>query len=258
MLSAAARQKKVIEVIYDKGNVEVSDLCKWFNISEMTARRDLAILDEKGIIRRVHGGATTNLGRSYEPPFLLRSSANIENKNRIARRAAEIIQSGSSIALDSGTTVLETVKHFRDKRNLTIVTSCLITASEVIKNFAVGSDIRLIISGGIVRANELSLVGSFPQTVYSNLHVDVAFLGTGGVHSEEGLTEFNLEDAEVKQSIIRCAKRRIVLADSSKFGVIALNHIAPLEKIDTIITDKQVALDMVDAIRNKGIEVIIC
>ena len=258
MLSAAARQNKIIEAIYDKGSVEVSDLCKLFNISEMTARRDLAILDEKGLIRRVHGGAITNLGRSYEPPFLLRSTANVENKKRIARRAAEMVYSGSSIALDSGTTVLEMISHFRDKRNLTIVSSCLVSAGEVIKNFAVGSDIRLIISGGIVRANELSLVGPFSQFVFNSLHVDIAFLGMGGVHPEEGLSEFNIEDAEVKKSIIQFAKRRIVLADSSKFGVTALNHVAPLQKVDIIITDNQAPPDMVDAIRNKGIEVIIC
>lgn len=130
-------------------------------------------------------------------------------------------------------------------------------ANEVLKTFVVGSDLRLIVSGGIVRQGEISLIGPYAKATYDVLHVDVAFLGIGGLHPENGLTEFNLDDTQVKKHIIRCAKKRIALVDSHKIGVTAMNQVAPIEALDMIITDKNANPEILESFRDKGIKIII-
>jgi DeoR/GlpR family transcriptional regulator of sugar metabolism len=252
-----ARRNKIVEYVNNKGSVGVDELCKQLNVSEMTVRRDLNILDRQGLLKRIHGGATANLGRCYEPPLFLRSMANVESKKKIGAAAADYVYNGSSVILDSGTTVASIIPNLLGKHNLTIVTSSLMIANEVLKTFVVGSDLRLIVSGGIVRQGEISLIGPYAQATYDVMYVDVAFLGIGGLHPENGLTEFNLDDTQVKKHIIRCAKKRIALADSHKIGVTAMNQVAPIEALDMIITDKNANPEILEYFRDKGIKIII-
>ena len=257
LVSAIERHDRIIEIVLEKGRIAVSDICKMFDVSEMTARRDLNDLERDGLLRRMHGGAVANLGRSYEPPFQIRASKNQEIKTAIGLKAAELIKDGDSIALDVGTTTLEIVPGLVGKRNLTIMTACLQVASRVVECMSLEQDARLILTGGIVRARELSMIGSIPQHTYGELHVDKAFIGIGGISLEEGLTEYNLEDAEIKQVLIRSALEKIVVADGSKFGVTTFGSVAPLSVIDKIVTDPSISPEMLSGLRNRGIEVIL-
>lgn len=251
------RRNEILEILRQEGKVTVKDLCERFRFSEMTIRRDLQYLDREGLLRRVHGGAISSLGRSYEPPFHLRSTDSSEAKQAIGRVAAGMIFDGDSIALDVGTTTLEIARAIRDKRNLTIITASLPIAYEIASTTSLNSDIRLILTGGIVRPGELSMIGHLANQAYREFHVDKAFIGVGGLNLEAGLTEYNLEDALVKRPLLNSANRKIVVADGSKFGRTTFVAIGPWSAIDTVITDEIAPVDMVQALRDMGIQVII-
>jgi len=256
-MNLAERQSKIVEMVMDQGAVTIADICQAFGVSDMTARRDLNELDRRGLLRRVHGGAVANFGRSYEPPFTTRATKQQEAKVLIGRRAAELIYDGDSVALDVGTTTLEIVPGLVGKKNLTIVTSCLQIANRVVDLLSLEVDARLILAGGIVRPRELSLIGALAENTYRDLHVDKAFLGIGGISLEDGLTEYNFEDAQIKKILIASAKEAIVVADGSKFGVTTFAGVAPLETVDMVVTDPSAPDAMLDRIRRIGVEVIV-
>jgi DeoR/GlpR family transcriptional regulator of sugar metabolism len=256
-MNAAERHSKIIELVVQNGRVTIPDICTLFDVSEMTARRDLNELDRRGLLRRVHGGAIADFGRSYEPSFQTRAVKNQSAKVAIGTKAAELVYDGDSIALDVGTTILEMVPGLRGKRNLTIVTSALQIAAKIVDQVSLEVDARLILTGGIVRPRELSMIGHIPERVYQDLHVDKAFIGIGGISLEDGFTEYNIEDTQIKQMLIRSARERIVVADGSKFGVTTLASVAPLTAVDKVVTDRSAPIDMIEQIRKKGIEVIL-
>lgn len=254
----AERQQKILELVLQNNGITIAEICETFAVSEMTARRDLQDLEREGLLRRVHGGAVNNQGRSYEPPLQLRSNEHSSRKQAIGMAAAAFVYDGDSIALDVGTTTLEIARALHGKRNLTVVTASLPIANEFISSFSLSGDIRLILTGGIVRAGEFSMIGEYAARTYSQLHVDKAFLGIGGISIEDGLTEYNLEDASVKRSILHSARRIIVVADGSKFGRTTFASVGSLSDIDIIITDSSAPTEMVNRLQEMGIEVVIC
>lgn len=164
-MNVVERHNKIVEIVLEKGRITIPDICEMFDVSEMTARRDLNELDRRGLLRRIHGGAIANLGRSYEPPFQIRATKNQEAKSAIGRKAAELIYDGDSIALDVGTTTLEIIHGLEGKRNLTIITNCLQIANLIVRTLSLETDARLILTGGIVRPRELSMIGALPEEV---------------------------------------------------------------------------------------------
>jgi DeoR/GlpR family transcriptional regulator of sugar metabolism len=202
-------------------------------------------------------GAAANLGRSYEPPFQTRATKNQPAKAAIGLKAAELIYDGDSIALDVGTTTLEVARGLAGKRNLTVVTNCLQIANLLVDILSLEVDARLILTGGIVRPRELSMIGNIPEQVYQDFHVDKAFIGIGGISLEDGLTEYNIEDTQIKRMLLKSAREKIVVADSSKFGLTTFATAGPLTAVDKIVTDANAPADMVDEIRKIGVEVIV-
>lgn len=253
MMLVDDRRKRILELVDKEGSVAVDDLAQRFAVSEMTIRRDLRLLQKSGFLKRVHGGATSNRGRSYEPPFMLRATEYNTAKVAIGRQAAELVQDGDSIALDVGTTTLELARNLVDRQNLTVITPSL----HIANTLASQPGIRLILSGGIVRPGELSMVGQLAEDALAKFHVDKLFLGVGGIDIETGLTEFNVDDSQVKQALIRRAKECIVVTDSSKFGNIAFAAVAPISVVDTIVTDSYLNPNIRVSLEERDIEVIL-
>ncbi len=256
-MDAQERQSQIVEMVLSKGHVSVPEICGLFGVSEMTARRDLTQLDRQGLLRRYHGGAAASLGRSYEPAYNIRSTKQRAAKEAIGRKAAELVIDGDSIALDVGTTTLAIVPGLAGKRNLTIVTSCLQIANLVVSHMALEVAARLIVTGGIVRPRELSMIGAIPDQAYQHFHVDKAFIGTAGISLQDGLTEYNVDDAQIKRVMMRHARERIVVADGSKFGVTTFSSVGALTEADKIVTDRSAPAEMLEAIRQRGVEIIL-
>jgi len=249
----AERHDRILELVETQHAVSVSRLCEILDVSEMTIRRDLRLLSNKGLLTRVHGGAVTRRARSYEPSYRNRTTKNVRQKEIIGRTAAKLVHEGDSITLDVGTTTLELAKALDGTPDLTAITTSLHIAN-VLSELP---NLRLILAGGIVRKGELSLVGHIAERTYEGFRVDKAFIGIGGLHPEDGLTEYNLEDALVKRVIIKKAGQVIVLADSSKLGVTCFSWIAPLSDVDILVTDADAPKEILKALTDQDIEVLI-
>jgi DeoR/GlpR family transcriptional regulator of sugar metabolism len=250
---AKERHQQIVALLENQGSVTVTDLVSRFGTSEMTIRRDLDILEQRFLLRRVHGGAISARGSSYEPPYITRSMENSDIKQRIGKAAAALIKSGDSISLDTGTTTYEVARNIRDVQDLTVITHSYPIASLLIENL----HNRLICTGGIVRSGELSMVGDLAIRTYQEYFVDKLFLGVGGIDIKIGLTEFNLDDTLVKRAMVQNAKEVIVVADSSKFNQIAFTLVAPIKVVRKIVTDSSLDSSLVVQLEKEGIEVIL-
>ncbi|MCL4396609.1 MAG: DeoR/GlpR family DNA-binding transcription regulator [Chloroflexi bacterium] len=247
------RQRRIIEISQTQSTLSVPDIANLFSVSEMTIRRDLRQLDHAGLLRRIHGGAIADRGRSYEPAYMTRAGEQTKQKEAIGRYAAGLVAEGDSIVLDVGTTTLEIARCLAGMQNLTILTSSLRIANVL----ADSPGVRLIVTGGVLRSGEQSLVGHLAERALQDFHVDKALIGVGGIDPQNGLTEFNLEDSLVKRVIVEHAKKVIVATDSSKLGRTCLNSVAPLARVDVVVTDEAASPAIVNSIRQKGIDVIV-
>jgi DeoR/GlpR family transcriptional regulator of sugar metabolism len=247
------RFRYILNLIESIGSVNNAELVAQFGVSEMTIRRDLRELENAGHLRRVRGGAVSARGRAYEPPFVLRVDEEADAKIRIGRQAAALIGDGATVALDVGTTTLQIARHIAGRSNLTVLTPSLRIASLLSEQ----PHIRTIISGGIIRAGELSLVGELAEQACASYFVDKLFLGVGGISVEAGLTEYNIEDVRVKRAMLRSAKEVIVVADASKFNQVAFGAIAPLSAVNRLVTDQSLPRPLAQACAEHRIEVII-
>ncbi|HET8911710.1 MAG TPA: DeoR/GlpR family DNA-binding transcription regulator [Ktedonobacteraceae bacterium] len=250
---AQERRQRIFETIEANGVVSMRDLSQSFDVSTITIVRDLQELEQQGLIRRVHGGAISVRGASYEPPFSARENDLIDEKTRIAARAVEMIHDGESLILDVGTTTLEIARALKGKRNLTVLVSNLRAAMELASQPA----IQVIVIGGQLRTSELSMVGHLAEETLRRFQVDKAFIGVGGITLEHGLTEFNFEEAGTKRVIVERARETIVVADHSKFGRVMLTSVAPLSVVDRIITGQEVDQEIVARVRQLGVDIIL-
>jgi len=245
------RQKQIIDQIEQRGSVNVLELAETFGVSDMTIRRDLIELEKVGLIRRIHGGAVSARGRSYEPPLALRNMENKEIKQVLGKYASGMVAEGDSIALDVGSTTYEIANNLRETRNITVVTPSIPIASL----FFDRSDVRLIMPGGVVRPGETSMIGDIARRSLEYLFVDRLFLGVGAVDSQIGLTEYNMDDAAVKQTMIKTAKEVVVVADSSKFQKIAFTFIADFKSIHHFITNQEPPKELVAALKDNNVTI---
>jgi DeoR/GlpR family transcriptional regulator of sugar metabolism len=218
----------------------------------MTIRRDLEELEEQGVARRIRGGAIATISRSYEPPLAMRATEELAAKRAIAAAAAEFIDFGETAILDVGTTTLELARCLRWRGGLTIVTPSIRAASELVAD----PNIRVILTGGVVRPGELSLIGDLCESTFDEFNCDVFFLGVGGIHADKGLTEYNLDDTRVKRAAMRAASRKVALADHSKLDRVCLATIGALDEIDVLITDAEPDHQLLDVLRDRGVQVV--
>jgi DeoR/GlpR family transcriptional regulator of sugar metabolism len=247
------RRKTILELIGTHNSISVMELSSILGVSDMTIRRDLRVLSNMGLLERVHGGALISRGRSFEPPYFVRELEFNQQKVSIGKRAAKLVNQGDSIAIDIGTTSLEFARVIKKIPNLSVITSSLRIASVLVEC----PNIRLILTGGMVRHQEHSLIGFIAERTYQDFYVDKAFIGLGGIHPKNGLTEYNLEDAQVKKPLISNAGQVIVLADSRKLGVTCLASVAPISMVDILVTDANASPEMLEQFRENKIEIII-
>jgi DeoR/GlpR family transcriptional regulator of sugar metabolism len=252
-VQVSERHQLILRQLELDGRVSVSELARRAGVSEMTIRRDLEALEQTGALSRVHGGAVPAQSRSYEPPFALRVTQNVEAKRRIGKAAAALLHEGETAILDAGTTTLEVARALRGRRNLRILALSLHIADLL----ADEPGLTVMVAGGITRPGERSLIGSLAERAFEDLSFDTLFLTVGGIDLRHGLSEYNLDDAAVKRAAFASSRRRIAVADASKLGKAAFARIAAIEDLDVLVTDSDASPSFLDAIRNDGVEVVV-
>lgn len=234
-LLADQRRAQILAHVEEWGGVRVAELVDQLGVSDMTIRRDIAQLAGDGLVARVHGGAVAvSPRRSEEPGFVAKSALMGEDKGAIARAAAALVAPGASIAISAGTTTYELARAIRGIPDLTVVTNSVPVAQLLHEARTPGQSV--VLTGG-TRTPSDALVGPIANAALRLLHVDRLFLGIHGMHESAGLTSPNLLEAETDRAMIESAGRVCVLADHTKWGVVALGTIAPLSRADELITD---------------------
>jgi DeoR/GlpR family transcriptional regulator of sugar metabolism len=236
---AQQRQQTIIDLVRQDGAVRVSELVRRFGVSDMTIRRDLELLADRGLVVKVHGGATApGPGSTEEPGFLAKSVVQQREKEAIAHLAGAMVRPGMAIALSAGTTTWTLAHRLIHTPNLTIVTNSLRVA-DVFHRLG-RSDQTVVLTGG-VRTPSDALVGPVAVSAVHSLNVDLLMLGVHGMSAHAGFTTPNLMEAETNRALVAADGRLVVLADATKWGIVGISTIARLDDADALITDS--ALD---------------
>jgi DeoR family transcriptional regulator of aga operon len=250
------RRAQIAELVRQSGAVRVAELAERFQVSEVTIRNDLVQLEKQGQIIRDRGGALP-LDHARELTSLLaveqRSQLQMAEKQRIARAAAQLVSPGDTILMDAGTTVVEMAPHLAGITPLTVVTNALNVALAV----SAKTDARVILLGGNLSRESSSTLGPIAEHTLGELLVQKAFLGTQAFDLENGFTDTTMEIAQVKRAMIRAARRVILLTDSSKLGQSGFIKVAPLNAVQTLITDTGLPDDARAALERSGVEVVV-
>ncbi|MGE4277494.1 MAG: DeoR/GlpR family DNA-binding transcription regulator [Lawsonibacter sp.] len=246
------RRARIMDILDNTGVVHVSDLTATFGVSAETIRRDLEALEEKGHLCRIHGGAVPMYNRGVEPAYNKRIVAHFTEKQAIAREALKLVSDGDVIQIDIGTTTLEFAKMLVGNYRITVLTNSLLIAGTL----AADERITVIVTGGIVRMGDLSLSGSLSNENMRNFNTDKLFLGAGGIDPKKGVTDYHLGETDFRKIAMGNTQRVIVLADNSKFGVIAMNRVCEVKKIDTLIADSGTDPAVLDEFSALGCHVI--
>ncbi|AOW94522.1 D-beta-D-heptose 1-phosphate adenosyltransferase [Rhodococcus sp. WMMA185] len=242
-------------MISQRGRVSVADLADTFGVTTETVRRDLALLERLGHVRRVHGGAVPATTLTVtEPGLVEREHTRAEQKDRIAKLAGSYLPaSGGSVLLDAGTTTGRIINGFPPDLDLSVITNSVPIAARL----AGFSSINLHMLGGRVRGTTQATVGDEALRILDLLRVDVAFIGTNALSVEHGLSTPDTEEAAVKRAMVRSANCVVVVADASKVGREHLVSFAPIHSVDILITDDEISPTDRASFQDREIEVVI-
>ncbi len=247
------RQKQILFLLERQGRLSVAEIVQQFSISEATARRDLESLASQGKAQRVHGGVISAEKAPPELPILDRKSEQADEKAGIGRAAASLVADKETIFLGSGTTVLEVARNLRDRKSLTVITNSL----PVLNMLAGLKEITVISLGGMLRDSELSFIGHITEQALSEVRVDKVFMGTRGLSLEHGLTNDYLQETLTDRAILKIGREVIIVADYSKVNRVATALLAPLDTMNTFVTDTNADKKFVQALERQGINVIV-
>jgi DeoR/GlpR family transcriptional regulator of sugar metabolism len=256
-VSVLERREQIANLVEMVPRVSVADLAAQFGVTDVSIRRDLTVLEEQGLLRRVHGGAVAATREHGRNAYVVRARTAREEKKRIGAAAAALVSQGDVVAFDSGSTVAQVAAHIarplRRSNALTVVTNSLPVIDEVGR----WESPHLVCLGGLYLPDHQALVG--PQTVADmrGLSADIAFLGCDGLTVETGLTTPHVLVAEVGAMIASRSRRVVLVADSSKIGRQGFTSIIPLAEVHVLVTDREADPEQVARAREMGIEVVL-
>jgi len=254
MMFQEQRREKIMELLRENGSCRVQELSELFKVSEPTIRGDLEALEKHYPITRQHGGAYLNKFASFTHSLKLEHSEHIEEKRRIALKAAEFINSGDNIILDSGSTLTELAKCLTDRKNMNIIT----TALNITLILGAEPTNHIMLTGGELKPPTLSLTGEKAALIFNDLYVEKLFLATGGFSLTAGLTYPGTSDLLLKEAMVNSAHTIYLLADSSKLEKIYFASLKIQKKINYLFTDDKIKTSYIKSLNDLGIEVIVC
>lgn len=250
-MSAEERHKRIEEYLKKAEFASLEELSSHVGASVSTVRRDLTALESSGNVKRTHGGARIVTPHSDEFAFSARDTHQFDEKNAIGVTAATLVQANQSVIIDAGTTTYHVARHLVEKIQM-VVTNSLPVANL----FGSASRVEVVVSGGVIYPRLGVLVGPLAVETFSKIHADVAIMGAGGI-TLEGVTNSHALLIDIQHQMIRGAQKIILCLDHSKFGRKSMIQLCGLEEVDTIVTDSQAPAELVDALRAKGIEVVV-
>ena len=249
------RQQAIAARVLSQGRASVAELAQTYNVTTETVRRDLAVLDRAGVLRRVHGGAVPLRAlHLVEPSVDEREATRIGHKQAIARAATEFLpRAGAAVLFDAGTTTARVATLLPADRDVLVVTNSVPVAARV----AAMKSVSLHLLGGRVRGLTQAIVGEQAVRTLESLRVDIAFIGTNGISVRHGLSTPDPEEAGVKRAMVDCANFVVVLADSSKIGHEDLVSFAPIDSVDVLVTDSEIAAPDYARLTEHGLDVVV-
>ena len=248
------RQIKIVEYLEATRHISVNELSEKLNVSVVTIRKDLTLLEREGYLHRTHGGASRQARYVFDQTVSEKETLHVDEKMRITTRALSYIKEGDFIILSSGTTIHLLAQKLSDYKNLTVLTPSLRVALEVCKH----QSINTIHLGGEVRKNSTSTVGALAEETLSNFSCTTLFLGIEGIDLDFGISTTNAGEAHLNRKMLERVNQIIVLADSSKIHKRGFGFICNIESIDILITDSGIDSDFVEELEKRGVEVITC
>lgn len=254
-LYAEERHRAIAGLVVQQGRVAVSEIATTFGVTTETVRRDLALLERAGLLRRVHGGAVPTAALAgAEPGLADRDGLHAAQKDRIARAALDLLPgSGGSVLLDAGTTTGRLASLLPTDRSLLVVTHAVPLAARL----AGVPGIALHLLGGQVRGTTQAAVGPDTVRALGDLRVDVAFLGTNALLPGHGLSTPNADEAAVKRALVAAGRQVVVLADASKLDRENLVRFATIAEVDVLVTDDAIPTHTVRALEQDGVAVVV-
>ncbi len=248
-VESSERYDLIAGALRERDRVEVAELAELTGCSEMTIRRDLDVLERDGLLRRVRGGAVSTLS-GEGAPYGVRARQQLEVKQRVGKVAAELLDDGESVVIDAGTTTLEVARAVVGRR-LTVLPLSLHVANAL----AEGAGMRLVLPGGEVSPRELAFHGALTRSAFERMRFDTVVLGVCGLTAADGVSAFDLCDAETKQAAIRASARVVAVTDSAKLGRVAFGRVCPITDLDVLVTDRDAPAAQLDRFREAGVEV---
>ena len=254
--NVSARQDLILHRLQETGEVSIEGLCASLEASTATIRRDLDDLEQRSLLRRTRGGAISIGSLFYEPfkhdlSFQNKVGTLATEKRRIAQAAAALVRPGETVALSGGTTTTEVVRSLKLLREITIVTNAVNVAMELSSQ----KDIDVVVTGGHLRGDWFTLVGPLANQAAAMLFSDIMFIGIDGMDAEQGLTCVHPQEADFLRILARHTRRKIVVADHSKFGVVSRWLLCSANEVQMIVTDQDATDKMIEPFRQMGIEV---
>lgn len=243
------RQDRLVAMLRTNGGSSVVDLARAMGVTRSTIRRDLARLSSDNQLIRTYGGATV---RGPVRPTLMVDPA-ARARDRIGAAAARLVSDGQTIAISSGSTTLALARHLSEREDLTVITNALDVAWTLVDH----EGVDLIVLGGSVRPRMRSMLGHLTELACRELRADIVFMGGGGISVEHGLMNDSVPEIMSDRALRSMARRCVILADARKFDLVAPAFVFGLDRVDTIVTDAGVRPDTLDALRARGVQVVV-
>ncbi|MEG0385480.1 MAG: DeoR/GlpR family DNA-binding transcription regulator [Solibacillus sp.] len=246
------RRKKIMDLLNKREVLKIDELLDELDISTVTLRRDINILAEQGLIIKIYGGIQGLKTNLINSPSDGRIVQNIEEKEQIAIKCCELIEDYDCIYLDGGSTAFQIAKHIKHFKNLTVVTNSIPIINELID-----SQVDLIILGGKMSLKKRSIAAYDYLFNFSGLNIFKAFISASGITIEKGISDYNLDEVNTRKKIIDISKEVYIIADNTKFGKDVAVGIAPLEKVDYIVTDGGVRQTFIEDFQKTQVELVV-
>lgn len=253
MKNITKRHEFIISHLTKQGKVTINELIDLTNVSGVTVRKDLKVLEEKGLIYITRGGASLHNPYSIDRPIHEKATINSEQKNNIGREAVKLIGNNDSIIIGSGTTAFSITQHLHPKNPLTVITPAIKVALELCGR----QNVEILQLGGVIRNNSSSVAGSYAEYMLDKISSGIIFLGVDGIDLDFGFSISNLTEANINQKMINTSQAVAIVADSTKFGRRGIGKICDFEQVKYVITDGGLSMDYRTELENRGIQVII-